>query len=57
MRINNLPEYAREYSYIVATADGEDLWFWGAYKTAASADRAADEIDGIVITSNSIIWA
>lgn len=33
IRINNLPTYATEYRYVVATLDlaTGDLWFWGAF--------------------------
>ena len=49
--INNMPEYAYEYEYIVAREDETDggLWFWGAYEDEKTARKAAREIDGVVI--------
>ena len=46
--INNLPDYAKDYEFIVARfADGE-YWFWGAYSDERKACEVAKNIDGIV---------
>lgn len=47
-QIQNLPEYATEYQYIVARECDGEFWFWGAYETEKTAKKAAAEIDGIV---------
>lgn len=50
MIINNIPEYAKNYTYIVARdvdADNE-LWFYGAYNDGVKAQQVADEIHGHV---------
>lgn len=47
--INNLPEYVKEYEWIVVTMSGDEFWFWGAYHKASEAMRAAEQIDGIVV--------
>lgn len=49
MRINNVPDYADEYNYIVARICDRELWFYGAYDDKATADRAAEEVDGVII--------
>lgn len=48
VEINNLPEYASQYKYIVATVDKGELWFWGAYDDEDEAREAAVEQEGIV---------
>ncbi len=49
MMINNKPAYANDYRYIVArNCDGE-LWFWGAWNEFNLANKAAREINGIVV--------
>ena len=47
--IYNLPEYASEYPFIVASVDGEDLWFYGAYRSEAKAESVALSIEGVVV--------
>ncbi len=47
--INNLPDYASEYPFIVATGELEDLWFYGAYNTFEKANEVAEQVDGVVI--------
>ena len=47
--IYNLPEYASEYPFIVASVDGEDLWFYGAYRSEAKAESVALSIKGVVV--------
>jgi len=47
--INNLPDYANEYPFIVATGELEDLWFYGAYNTFEKANEVAEQVDGVVI--------
>ena len=47
--INNLPEYAYDYPFIVAVGELEDLWFYGAFRDFNSAQRVADDVDGIVV--------
>ena len=49
MMINNLPDYASEYPFIVARGEIGDLWFYGAYETLERADEVARQVDGIVI--------
>ena len=48
-KIENLPEYAYQYRYIVyRDADGQH-WFWGAYSDAGEACEVAKAIDGYVL--------
>lgn len=46
MTMNNIPTYAYNYEYIVGREVDGELWFWGAYSTAAAAEDAAREIGG-----------
>lgn len=48
-KIYNLPEYASEYPFIVASVDGEDLWFYGAYCKEEKAESVALSIGGVVV--------
>lgn len=47
--INNLPNYAYEYPFIVVRVCDGEFWFWGAYKTNHRAFEVASEIDGTVV--------
>lgn len=49
MKINNLPEYAKDCKYIVARFVDNEVWFWGAYEDLAKAYQSASEINGIVV--------
>ena len=46
--IQNAPAYADNYPYIVARLDRNKWWFWGAYKCATLASKAAIEVGGSV---------
>ena len=47
-KIENLPEYAYQYRFIVyRDADGQK-WFWGAYSDAGKACEVAKTVDGYV---------
>ncbi len=49
MVINNIPDYARNYTYLVARDDDKgELWFYGAYNDGVKAQQVADEIHGQV---------
>ena len=48
-KINNMPEYAKLYNYIVARIVDDELWFYGAYATEPVANFTASTINGIVI--------
>ena len=47
--INNLPDYAKDYDFIVVRFCDNEFWFWGAYETFNRAQNVADEINGIVV--------
>ena len=49
--INNLPNYAYNYPYIVVTKDNDGFWFYGAYKTFDKAQAVADNINGYVVAN------
>lgn len=49
MEIQNLPEYAKNYKYIVVSNFlGNEYWFYGAYNDIEKAQRIAQEINGLV---------
>ena len=55
MKINNVPDYAKNYTLIVAReVDGED-WFWGSYNDYSKAIQAAKEIGGQVYQTKFFI--
>lgn len=45
-KIVNLPAYATEYRYIVATESDGDFWFYGAYSDGRKAEQVALSIGG-----------
>ena len=46
--INNMPEYASDYEFIVAREVDGEYWFWGAYADGFKAEKAAIEIGGVI---------
>lgn len=54
IKINNMPDYGKDYKYIVATLVDGELWFYGAYNEYEKADCAANETDGHLIIENSL---
>lgn len=49
MIINNLPEYAEDYGYIVVTKVDNEYWFYGAFHDPWVAESVAYQVDGTVI--------
>ncbi len=49
LEINNKPEYADHYEFMVARQIDGKLWFYGAYRNGFKAYQVAAEIDGIVV--------
>lgn len=49
LKINNKPEYADHYEFMVARKVDGKLWFYGAYRNGFKAGQIAAEIGGIVI--------
>lgn len=52
VKVNNVPEYAGQYRYIVARLVDCALWFWGAYGTPERAAEAAGSLDSAIIVIN-----
>ena len=46
--INNKPDYADDYEFVVARERDNEYWFWGAYENGFKAEKAASEICGVV---------
>ena len=51
MTIQNVPEYAKNYKYIVARRVDGELYFWGAWNDRNKANEVAIEISGEVVTN------
>ena len=49
VKVNNQPEYASRYEFVVARMVDDELWFYGAYRDGFKADQVASEVYGIVI--------
>ncbi len=49
--INNVPDYAKSYSYFVARKVNDELWFYGAWDAYSDAEDVAISVDGIVVTN------
>ena len=47
--INNKPEYADHYEFIVVRLVDGAYWFWGAYADGFKAEHAALEVDGMIV--------
>lgn len=54
--INNLPNYANDYRYIVCRRVDGELWFYGAWNDADKANEVALEIGGETIDTQ-VYWA
>ena len=52
--INNKPNYADNCKFIVARECSGEYWFWGAYDSANQANKAAIEINGVVIHNTTL---
>lgn len=49
--IKNLPNYAKDYDFIVARNCDGQFWFYGAYETVEKAVEVAVAVDGHVINT------
>jgi hypothetical protein len=50
--INNKPNYAEDYEFIVARYVDGEYWFYGAYSDGFKADNVASEIGEAVVFHN-----
>lgn len=49
MKINNMPEQAKEKKVMVVRIVNGEAWFYGAWDDMAKAAKAAAEVGGMVI--------
>ena len=49
MTINNMPEYATHYEFVVVRNVEGELWFYGAYRDGFKAEQVAQEIHGVIV--------
>ena len=47
--INNYPEYAKEYGFVVVRLVDCEMWFYGSYSDLEKASDVARMIDGLVV--------
>ena len=55
MKINNLPEYARDYNWIVARIVDGEAWFYGAYNDEGKAFAVGTEVNGVVVSTTQVM--
>ena len=55
MKVQNVPNYAYEDSYIVARECDGEFWFWGSYPSIREATNVAWEIGGEVFETATLI--
>lgn len=46
-KINNQPDYAKKYAYVVARKFRGEWWFWGAYNDSNRAEKIAFELQSL----------
>jgi len=49
IKVNNLPEYAKNYNWLVCRVVDGELWFWGAFKDEGKAFEIATNMNGVVL--------
>lgn len=49
IKINNYPDYADEYVYIVVRLVDNEFWFYGAYDTLNFSSKVAAELGNAVV--------
>lgn len=49
IKINNMPEYASHYEFVVVRNVDDQLWFYGAYRDGFKADEIAHQIGGLIV--------
>ena len=54
LKVNNLPEYAKNYNWLACNTVDDELWFYGAYNDHDKAFDVAISIGGVVVLSTSV---
>ena len=49
VKVNNVPDYAKEKPYWVVRKCDVELWFYGAWSDEESANHIALQVDGLVV--------
>ncbi len=55
MRVENVPSYAFEDTYVVARKYDGEWWFWGSFSDVRRATSVAFEIGGEVFETATLI--
>ena len=50
--INNVPDYAKDYKWIVARFEDGEYWFWGAWNDESKALEIASNIENATVFEN-----
>lgn len=48
-KINNMPETASHYEFVVARLVDDELWYYGAYSDGFKAEQVACSVGGIIV--------
>lgn len=49
IKINNMPEYASHYEFVVVRNVDDQLWFYGAYSDGFKAEDVANQVGGLIV--------
>ena len=49
IKINNMPEYASHYEFVVVRNVDDQLWFYGAYSDGFKAEDVAHQVGGLIV--------
>ena len=52
IKIHNMPDYAKDYEFLVVRVVNGEYWFYGAYTNGFLADNIAVEIKNGVVVHN-----
>ena len=55
MKINNIPDYAKEKKYIVYREVNDENWFYGAFNDLCKAAMSAGAVNGRLVENDEKI--
>ena len=54
VKVNNVPNYAKNSNYLVVRKYDGEYWFWGAWEDKESAYKIANAIGGYVVENEGV---
>lgn len=56
VKVNNVPDYAKDAPYWVVRIDKDsrELWFYGAWSDEETANHIALQVDGLVVENEGV---